>query len=179
MSKLRGFDEFYPGYRFLNNLSPAFCKSSLTYEEICAKILFTFFGNNRKELDRNLIPLIVGHDPAGVATKQIIHYGQEVNSGRFAKFDYGIEENRRRYGNDLPPDYDLSNIRVPIYIFYSLGDLVADTRDVFLLKNQLRNVKDVKLIDDPDWSHGDYIFGKSAKRNVYDQIINILKRYDL
>lgn len=60
--------------------------------------------------------------PAGGSTKQIVHYGQEINSKKFRKFDYGVFNNLNRYGSIEPPDYDISKITAPIALFYSEND---------------------------------------------------------
>lgn len=59
-----------------------------------------------------MLPVILGHVPAGASTQQMVHYGQEVRSGHFRQFDYGKMENLRRYKSLYPPDYNLKNIRV-------------------------------------------------------------------
>lgn len=44
----------------------------------------------------------------------------------FRKFDYGYKENLMLYGSTQPPKYRLERIKVPIAIFYSENDLLAD-----------------------------------------------------
>lgn len=43
----------------------------------------------------------------------------------FVKYDFGRRENLRRYGQATPPSYDLSKVTTPVYLFYGLGDLIA------------------------------------------------------
>lgn len=58
-----------------------------------------------------MLPIVLGHIPAGASTNQMIHYGQGVRSGRFRKFDYGWIGNLKMYGQRDPPDYNLANVR--------------------------------------------------------------------
>lgn len=55
-----------------------------------------------------------------------MHYAQEILSGYFRKYDYGVIGNLLKYGKVTPPDYALENITAPIALFYSLNDLFAN-----------------------------------------------------
>lgn len=41
-------------------------------------------------------------------------------------FDYGPEENMNRYGTETPKTYDLKKVTVPVHIFWSMNDFVAN-----------------------------------------------------
>ena len=71
--------------------------------------------------------MILSHDPAGASTKTLIHFGQEIESGKFRQFDYGREKNLLIYNATEPPDYNLTNIKVPIGLFYADNDWLADS----------------------------------------------------
>lgn len=71
------------------------------------------------------MPVILSHSPAGASTKTIIHYGQEITSGRFQYYDYGTKGNMNMYNRTTPPDYDLSKVNVPVGIFWSENDWLA------------------------------------------------------
>lgn len=45
-------------------------------------------------------------------------------------FDYGPEENLRRYSSTKPPQYNLGKVTVPVYIFWSEKDLYV-TKEVY------------------------------------------------
>lgn len=69
------------------------------------------------------MPVILSHIPAGTSTKTVIHYLQEIkNKGNFQKFDYGPQGNMIEYGNETAPSYNISNIKVPIYLMYAEND---------------------------------------------------------
>lgn len=46
-------------------------------------------------------------------------------SGRFQKYDHGLEKNRRIYDKPQPPQYNLSNIRTKLHILYGTHDLLV------------------------------------------------------
>jgi hypothetical protein len=43
-------------------------------------------------------------------------------TGRFCKFDYGLDGNSRLYGDVKPPAYKLDNVKAPISLHYSDHD---------------------------------------------------------
>ncbi len=48
---------------------------------------------------------------------------------KFSQYNFGWIGNLRRYGRLQPPEYDLSKVTAPVYIFYALQDFIA-TPDV-------------------------------------------------
>jgi hypothetical protein len=42
--------------------------------------------------------------------------------GKFRQFDYGAKGNLAQYGQYQPPDYDLSKVTCPVYIYYAEND---------------------------------------------------------
>lgn len=54
-----------------------------------------------------------------------MHYAQEIQSGKFQQFDYGPEQNLKIYNSVEPPDYDTSNISVPMVLYYASNDWCA------------------------------------------------------
>lgn len=59
------------------------------------------------------------YNPAGmpvVTWKILLHLLQQIKSGKFARFDYGKEKNRKAYREDEPLDvaavYDLLDVRI-------------------------------------------------------------------
>lgn len=72
--------------------------------------------------------MILGHTPAGTLTKSVVHYGQEIISDQFRPYDYGIIRNLRIYNSIVPPDYDLSKIKIPIAFFHGDNDWLANPR---------------------------------------------------
>lgn len=56
----------------------------------------------------------------------MIHYAQEIkNNGNFQQFDYGADGNLIKYGTTVPPKYNVTNIKTPIYMMYGKNDWLA------------------------------------------------------
>lgn len=96
--------------------------------------------------------------------------------GEFREFDYGYFENLRRYGSANPPLYPLKKITADVHLLFSNNDWISNPIDVNCLCNQLKNCTK-KLISDGDYSHLDYIFGKYAKKDVYNYISTKMNEY--
>jgi lysosomal acid lipase/cholesteryl ester hydrolase len=82
-----------------------------------------------------MLPVILGHTPAGSSTHTIIHFAQGVNSGNFCPFDYGKKKNMQIYGQDEPPPYNLKKVKAPVALFWAENDwLSAKQVEDFKLK---------------------------------------------
>lgn len=75
-----GKDEFMPKQTLLSRLIPNLCNGILT--SMCENVMFAFVGLNPEEMNATLIPLMLVHLPAGASTRQIVHFGQEIESGK-------------------------------------------------------------------------------------------------
>ncbi|CAH1105287.1 unnamed protein product [Psylliodes chrysocephalus] len=168
--------EFMPSSGFLNFLTDAVCSEGVG-KVLCKNVLFAMAGFSPKQMNVSSIPLLMAHYSAGAATKQVVHYGQEVNSGKFEQFDYGAYRNYKIYGSIFPPDYDLSKITAPMYLIYSSNDWLAANVDVEKLYSQLPNGKELYNIPIQTWNHLDFLFGNNATEMVYDKIVQILSNY--
>ena len=102
----------------------------------------------------------------------------------FPKYDYGEEENLKRYnGSATPPLFPLDKVDVPLFLFYGNGDKLIAEKDVEALAKALPSTE-VALysIDYEGWNHNDFVYAIDAKTLVYDIIIehmsSIIEDYD-
>lgn len=51
----------------------------------CVYWFYLIAGFGSDQLDKSMLPLIIGHFPAGASAKQIIHYSQNILSGNYIK----------------------------------------------------------------------------------------------
>ncbi|XP_043791676.1 lipase 3-like [Apis laboriosa] len=142
---------------------------------VCWFSLIAGFGSN--QLDKSMLPLILGHFPAGASAKQIIHYSQSILSGSFRKFNYGATENLKIYGSTQPPKYDLEKVKTPIVIFYSENDFLTDPTDVKKLIDRLPNIIEIKKIEYAKFNHIDYLWGRDARTLLYDTVLTVLQKF--
>ena len=61
-------------------------------------------------------------------------------------------------------------------IIWSRNDPFANELDILRLKLELKNVPlQVIEVENPKWSHIDFIFGKNAKTQVYDKVVEYIE----
>ena len=58
-------------------------------------------------------------------------------TGKFRKFDYGVAGNMKKYGQEQPPDYNLSNVTVPVDLYYGTNDIVSAPQVGYRLYSEL------------------------------------------
>lgn len=105
---------------------------------------------------------------------QIIHYLQMYVSGRFRQFDWGKSRNLEAYGTTDPPEYNVTEVTVPVAVFYSNGDALLSKVDVQLLLKKLPNILFTKFFDDNQWNHFDYLLAKTVQEDINYVIIGSL-----
>ena len=87
-----------------------------------------------------MVPYILGHEPGGTSARTVWHYGQEINSGKFCKFDHNsMFTNWLAYKSFSPPEYDLKKVDVPVALIWSDNDWLADPKVNFRHLNILMN----------------------------------------
>lgn len=125
-----------------------------------------------------MLPVVLGHTPAGASAHQLIHYGQEYKSGRFRQYDHGWIQNYIAYNQLTPPDYILQNVKSKVAIYYSAADALATIEDVQRLVSELPNVVSNILVEHDSFNHIDFVWAIHAPRLVYAPLIRLLKEMD-
>lgn len=67
---------------FLAMIGKYLCGENSLTRLVCTHILFKVTGDNLKNFDFKLLPIILGHWPDVVSIKQLLHYGQGITSGK-------------------------------------------------------------------------------------------------
>lgn len=119
--------------------------------------------------------MIKSHTPAGASIRQLAHYGQLINNGRWAQFDFGPIQNRRRYGRVKSPDYSLQNVTAPVALYYSDQDELAASKDVERLARELPNLVLSWKVQDNTFNHLDFVWGKDAKELCYNYVFEQMR----
>lgn len=125
-----------------------------------------------------MLPVILGHTPAGSSVRQLAHYGQGVEDKRFRRYDFGTVRNLRIYGRRNPPAYNLSKVTAPVFLHYSDNDLFANVNDVKALFRDLGAPIGLFRVADARFTHIDFTWGIDAKTLVYDRVINLMRAMD-
>uniref|UniRef100_A0A0K0EJA2 Lipase n=2 Tax=Strongyloides stercoralis TaxID=6248 RepID=A0A0K0EJA2_STRER len=172
--KYFGSMEFLPSTWYIRMASRLFCGSKLT-NPLCQNVMFLIGGPESNQLNTTRLPVYLSHTPAGTSTDNIAHWAQMVISKKVQKFDFGSpDKNLLHYNQTTPPYYDFSKIFNDIYLYWSDSDWLADEIDVQEgLLHVLPNIKLNKHLI--DFNHFDFIYGLRARKEIYDDIIEIIK----
>ncbi|KDR16428.1 Lipase 3 [Zootermopsis nevadensis] len=168
---LMGVYEFLPHSGLLTLIGELFCNDEAITVDICSNVLFLIAGYDSSQLNRTLLPVILGHTPAGASTKSVVHYGQEVGSGKFRKYDHGLIGNLFTYGHISPPEYDLKKVTAPVFLYYSDNDWLAAVKDVDELSKKLPKSPQKIHVKLESFNHLDYLWAIDAESLVYDEVI--------
>lgn len=139
----------------------------------CLKYADMFFMVSRDQLNETMLPIYFDVYPEGSSVKPLVHYGQLIENGEnFTKYDFGRVENMEIYGTSKPPNYDMSQITMPLYLYYGDGDSLVDPIDVQILADHLPNVQIVKRVPYDGWTHNDMVYAMDAPTLLYQDIID-------
>lgn len=173
--------KFFLSTAFLNNLIIGSTCHWIT--PLCSFGLAIRFGfADQRNLNKSRAELYARW--YGTSDWNIVQWGQIYLNNRFARFDYGSPElNRQYYGMKMNPDYDIKQIspKVKIIIIQSRNDDLSTIPDIERLRQQLQDVGiksiDYKIIDDPRFTHLDFMYGMNAGKEYINALIDMLARY--
>ena len=142
----------------------------------CEKLQEGFFDFN-SEIDNPLrVPDKVAHDPAGAGWRNIIHFGQIIKSKKFQRYDYGKTENMQRYGQETPPEYDLSKIKVKMAIFQGDVDRLSDVEDdAWLLDESQSGLRSDLVVYHEMLHFGHWSFMIAKDMSYVDRLAKVIK----
>ncbi|GMS85664.1 hypothetical protein PENTCL1PPCAC_7839, partial [Pristionchus entomophagus] len=162
----------------LNDLLRTVCSvGALQYT--CERTFFRNGGDWSTQLDYSRLPLYYSNYPSGSSTKNARHFNQMMYKKRTARFDYGEVENLRRYGTLYPPSFNFSNVRVPMYLWYSDGDYLVGADDITKgLVPQLKQEHLKEVIPLTGYNHFDFHWGLLAPKDIYHPIIEFIDRLE-
>ncbi|XP_031342203.1 gastric triacylglycerol lipase-like [Photinus pyralis] len=158
----------------LASLGSLLCNDYAVTQIFCASI-FYFFGGYSPHFNTTALPAIIAEYPAGTSTRMIFHYVQLAISEQFQMYDYGIDENVKKYGTKTPSKYNISAITAPVALYYGGSDGLSTRSDVEVLIPQLPNLVEKQFIK--DYSHMDFQWAKNIVPVLHSKLIEIIKKY--
>ncbi|KAM3966179.1 lipase 1 [Aphomia sociella] len=180
VASILGIGEFLPNSAIMTWAGQALCMDEVIFQPVCSNILFLVGGWSHSQHNTTMLPVKMGHTPAGASARQLAHYGQGIAGKRFRRYDHGsMLANRRVYGSRRPPNYDLSKVTTPVFLHYADSDPLAHVNDVDRLFRELGRPIGKFRIPLPSFSHLDFLWGIDAKELLFDRIINLIKSMDV
>ncbi|XP_033173013.1 lipase 3 [Drosophila mauritiana] len=168
-----GYNEFLPGNSVIDQFKRFACRDIIS-SSVCQSLFFTLFGFDGQQVNQTMLPIVVGHTPAGASMRQMHHYGQLRNSGKFQQFDYGLL-NFLHYGSLSPPPYELEKVKAKVAIYSAKNDWLAPPEDVDMLFNRLPNVVEKYLVPNENFNHFDLVWGRDAKRILWYRMLRVMQ----
>lgn len=172
--KLLGKYEFLPSNPEYIKWTEVICTHYKFEKLMCRNALFFLTGFDAHEFNMTWLPVILGHGAEGTSSKTVVHFAQEVNSGKFQRYDYGYYGNMKIYHQHTPPPYNLSQVTVPVALLWANNDWLADPKDVAGLAAGLPNLVINLKMPLPDFNHIDFVWGIDCKKLVYDKILKYM-----
>jgi len=172
--KLAGINEFVSHNFFFEFVGEELCNDGSPYQPVCDEFLFSVVGNDPAGLNNSALAVFFSHTPAGTSVQNMDHFAQGVNTGKFARYDYGTIGNLKHYNQRTPPLYNPSSVKVPVILMWGQEDYLADPTDVAWLASQLPNLVDNIRIADDNFNHLDFVWGVNADTLCYNILIEKL-----
>ncbi|KAL0213446.1 hypothetical protein RCL1_007072 [Eukaryota sp. TZLM3-RCL] len=157
----------------IDKILPGFCKLAAPLCRFSICLIAGCDGATNMLIDDTRSEVLIAHAPDTISIKNAIHFAQMVKNkeNKLYKFDYESEsENRLHYGQPRPPFYNLSNIKVPVYLWNFMDDTLVTPTDVERLASEFK-FKQWNQV--PRYGHGDAIWSKFI---LYDLLPDILRQ---
>ena len=109
------------------------CKLS---PHVCVALEEGFFDWNNEIDNSERFPDKESHNPSGSGWRNLVHYGQIIKAKQFQRYDFGTDENMKKYNSQTPPLYDLSAIPLKMALLSGDVDQLGDQTDIAWLKDE-------------------------------------------
>ncbi|CAG9853867.1 unnamed protein product [Phyllotreta striolata] len=151
------------------------CMESPEMMQNCMQMYNLFYGP-KTDLGPESIPVYFNQLPGGTSIK-ILNHAADLVLGNFRKYNYK-SLNYKAYGRKTPPVYDISKIKVPVYLVYSAQDWATPEADALNLWRNLPKSSRYGMmkINRNTFNHIDMVFGRHARQWVYDPLIRVLNK---
>eukprot|EP01022_Parablepharisma_sp_SALTPOND_P028456 TRINITY_DN70999_c1_g1_i1.p1 TRINITY_DN70999_c1_g1~~TRINITY_DN70999_c1_g1_i1.p1 ORF type:complete len:406 (+),score=34.97 TRINITY_DN70999_c1_g1_i1:72-1289(+) len=139
-------------------------------------------GNTKEEhIDLKRVPVAAANQFGGTSMRNFEHWDQAIHSGEFQMFDFGEEENLKRYGQKTPPIYDVKpykNFAFPSMVFSFGRDALVHPESVLKFLSKLPEHSYV-YEEIPDTNHLSGFWGDFCHKTMYPKIVAFLNNQSL
>ncbi|CAL8123995.1 unnamed protein product [Orchesella dallaii] len=175
---LGGFPFFsYALTNFLHRILPVLCHPKVDRLGFCLILIKVLLGDDHGFITQDKLSLITMVTPNAFSARILIHDWQMIGSGGFHEYDYGITKNKVIYGRAQPPEYNLTNVRVPVSIMVGAKDLLGSPLDAKSVARKLPNLVDFHYVQHLHFQHVDFCYAKGVGRLVYSRAVRMLDAY--
>jgi pimeloyl-ACP methyl ester carboxylesterase len=169
--------EEFGGHDFMRLFGPLAGKVVATVEP--AVLMFSSFlagGHQVHNLNVSRLPVYMGHAPTSASIRTFAHLVQSVAAGYFLRYDWGPEENMKKYGQEIPPKYDLTGVTAPTLITYAKHEFLTRDEEAEELASKIKT-SELYAIPDDGWVHFNYVYSTNGKALVYDRVIEFMNQH--
>eukprot|EP00475_Leptophrys_vorax_P009789 TRINITY_DN1648_c0_g1_i1.p1 TRINITY_DN1648_c0_g1~~TRINITY_DN1648_c0_g1_i1.p1 ORF type:complete len:389 (+),score=102.66 TRINITY_DN1648_c0_g1_i1:27-1193(+) len=171
-------NKFQASTTAFKDIVPGFCT---TFPTLCDSVICWVAGcEDADSLDKERVPVLLSHYPDNSSVQDMDHWIQIKQTGEFKMYDFGSSSlNLASYNSEVPPAYNLTGIRTPMYLYAGSKDQFSVPVDVDQLVSELEsggaNLVDFKMID---FGHGDFVWSSDAYITLYPELISIIAKYN-
>ncbi|KAL7741345.1 hypothetical protein ACLKA6_013788 [Drosophila palustris] len=114
----------------------------------------------------------------GGSARELQHLQQIWKSGDFIAYDYGPIENMQIYHGIEALSYNLSQISVPIILYFGETDAIATPQGVHdIYARMLSSVRSVRRVASAKFNHFDFLLSSEVKPLVNDKLIEQMEQF--
>ncbi|BHF74486.1 hypothetical protein SprV_0501757200 [Sparganum proliferum] len=167
---------FMPSSTLLRFLGILLChRRSMPF--ICSNAYNLLGGYDSENTNMTRLPVYVAHHPAGSSVRNMVHHCQGMYYGKFQGFDFGTEGNMRHYKQPVPPVYGVSNLDIPMKLYWGGDDWLSAPEDVRRLLAELPKRPYIRDMYLPHYNHLEFVWGMDAARLIYSDILDFFREF--
>ena len=118
-------------------------------------------------------------EPGGTSKQNVKHWLQCYTNKRMERFDFGKEENMKKYGTEYPPVYDTNILKkwdIDTFMTVSNTDPFSSETDVYNFINNVEDQSKIQVLKLNNYNHLDYLWAECSKEEIYDPILEFLQK---
>ena len=177
------FKKYYPMKNALNlgeKLGKIFYALCGPLSSICQLVVESIAAKGQTgRIDYKGIQKLYLFEPGGTSKQNVEHWLQCYANKRMERFDFGKEENVKRYGSEYPPVYDTEAYKewdIDTFITVTETDPFSSVEDVYGFINKVEDQSKINVLKLDNYNHLDYLWAECAKEEIYDKIIDFLQK---